>query len=94
MMTESSALFTCTIFVQSMRYLAPPFTANDVSAWDSCVMEGYLQLRGGRMGTKGYKQKYFRMRDTALVQYKKQSKKGKYGKGSGKILKVRDPSGL
>ena len=67
---------------------------DDVSAWDSCVMEGYLQLRGGRMGTKGYKQKYFRMRDTALVQYKKQSKKGKYGKGSGKILKVRDPSGF
>ena len=57
--------------------------------WDSCVMEGYLQIRAGKMGTGKHKQKYFRMRDTMMVQYKKKSNKGKYGKGSARYTKVR-----
>ena len=57
--------------------------------WDSCIMEGYLQIRAGKMGDGKHKQKYFRMRDTMLVEYKKESNKGKYGKGSARYPKVR-----
>jgi hypothetical protein len=57
--------------------------------WDSCIMEGYLQIRAGKMGDGKHKQKYFRMRDTMLVEYKKKSNKGKYGKGSARYPKVR-----
>lgn len=87
----------------------------DEGGWDSCIMEGYLQIRGGKMGDGKHKQKYltnslysrathramylikgrfgrtryFRMRDTMMVMYKKKSPKGKYGKGSTRYLKVR-----
>jgi hypothetical protein len=56
--------------------------------WDSCIMEGYLQVRNGKMGDGKHNQKYFRMRDTMMVMYKKKSSKGKYGKGSARYLKV------
>lgn len=57
--------------------------------WGSCIMEGYLQVRDGKMGTGKHKQRYFRMRDTMMVMYKKKSNKGKYGKGSARYMKVR-----
>ena len=40
------------------------------------------------MGDGKHKQKYFRMRDTMMVMYKKKSNKGKYGRGSARYLKV------
>ena len=49
----------------------------------------HLQIRGGKMGDGKHNQKYFRMRDTMMVMYKKKSTKGKYGKGSARYLKVR-----
>jgi hypothetical protein len=30
----------------------------DEGGWDSCIMEGYLQIRGGKMGDGKHKQKY------------------------------------
>lgn len=61
-----------------------PADEEDNGDWQACILEGYLQVRGGKLGTKGYKQKFFRMRETMLVQYKKQKTK-KYGKNSGTV---------
>ena len=86
---------------------------------ERCHPQGYLQIRGGKLGDGKHKQKYllpriiplttnqlyngiiycllmvlihrsryFRMRDTMMVMYKKKSAKGKYGKGSARYLKV------
>lgn len=59
----------------------------DISSWDSCIKEGYLQKRGGKMGAKKHKQRFFRMRDYMILYYKK--KKPVYGKPDGKIPQVR-----
>ena len=29
----------------------------DISSWDTCIKEGPLQIRGGKMGTKKHQQK-------------------------------------
>eukprot|EP01050_Picozoa_sp_SAG11_P016517 SAG11_NODE_2261_length_3608_cov_8.203192_4_plen_246_part_00 len=55
----------------------------DVSSWDTCLKEGYLQKRGGTMGQKKHKQRFFRMRDYMILYYKK--RKPSYGKPDGKI---------
>eukprot|EP01048_Picozoa_sp_COSAG05_P008907 COSAG05_NODE_702_length_7857_cov_37.135244_10_plen_285_part_00 len=61
-----------------------PADEEDDGDWQSCILEAYLQIRGGKLGTKGYKQKFFRMRENMLVMYKKQKSKS-YGKNSGTI---------
>ena len=62
-----------------------PADEEDDGDWQSCIMEGYLQKRGGKSGGKSYKQRFFRLRENMLVVYKKQKKKN-YGKNSGTIL--------